>query len=121
MAEADLDVVIRQLAKSQTKSLTVAVKKRRDAFLALAAKTADKDKKARFKQLAKDAMLYGTAAARRLQTSADNAADSYARSMRNAAEALTAKKPEAAPAKKPEAKKPESPKKTVKAKKKKAA
>lgn len=73
MAEADLDVVIRQLAKSQTKSLTVAVKKRRDAFLALAAKTADKDKKARFKQLAKDAMLYGTAAARRLQTSADKA------------------------------------------------
>ncbi len=115
MAEADLDVVIRQLAKSQTKSLTEAVKKRRDAFLALAAKTADKDKKARFKQLAKDAMLYGTAAARRLQTSADNAADSYARSMRNAAEALTAKKPEAAPAKKSE-KKPEAapPKKPVK-------
>ena len=117
MAEADLDVFIRQLAKSQNKSLTAAVKKRRDHFLALAGKTADKDKKARFKQLAKDAMLYGTAAAKRLQTSADNAADSYARSMRNAAEAASVKKPEAAPVKKQEA---APPKKAVKAKKKKA-
>ena len=37
-------------------------------------------------------MLQGTAAAKRLQISADNAADSYARSMRNAAEAQPAKK-----------------------------
>ena len=38
-------------------------------------------------------MEQGTAAARRLQMSADNAADSYARSMRLAAEAVPAKKP----------------------------
>ena len=67
MAEADLDAVIRQTAKQQHKTLMAAVK-------------------ARFKQLAKDAMEFGTAAAKRLQVSADNAADSYARSMRNAAE-----------------------------------
>jgi hypothetical protein len=30
MAEADLDVVIRQIAKAQNKSLMAAVKKRRD-------------------------------------------------------------------------------------------
>lgn len=38
MAEADLDAIIRQLAKQQTKALTAAVKKRRDALLARAAK-----------------------------------------------------------------------------------
>jgi hypothetical protein len=37
-------------------------------------------------------MLQGTAAAKRLQISADNAADSYARSMRNAVETQPAKK-----------------------------
>jgi hypothetical protein len=42
-------------------------------------------------------MLQGAAAAKRLQISADNAADSYARSMRQAADALAAK--EALPAK----------------------
>jgi hypothetical protein len=40
-------------------------------------------------------MLLGTAAARRLQNSAENAADSYVRAMRNATEeaAAAAKKP----------------------------
>ncbi len=38
-------------------------------------------------------MLQGSAAAKRLQISADNAADSYARSMRQAAEAPPAQKP----------------------------
>lgn len=121
MAEADLDAVIRQLAKAQNKTLMDAVKKRRDRFLALAGKATDKDKKARFKQTAKDILLYGTAAAKRLQISADNAADSYARSIRNAAEApppkkkpepAPAKKPEAAPAKKPVSKKPAKKKET---------
>ena len=37
-------------------------------------------------------MLQGAAAAKRLQISADNAADSYARSMRNAMEAGAVKK-----------------------------
>jgi molybdopterin-guanine dinucleotide biosynthesis protein len=86
MAEADLDAVIRQTAKLQHKTLTAAVKARRARYLGLAAKAKNKEAKARFKQMAKDTMEFGTAAAKRLQVSADNAADSYARSMRNAAE-----------------------------------
>jgi hypothetical protein len=93
MAEADLDVVIRQLAKQQNKGLMTAVKRRRDRFVSLAAKAKDKETKEKFRQIAKNIMLQGAAAAKRLQISADNAADSYARSMRNAAEAEPAKKP----------------------------
>ncbi|QWG23088.1 hypothetical protein KMZ93_24590 [Bradyrhizobium sediminis] len=87
MADADLDVVIRQLAKQQYKGLMAAAKKRRDRYIGLAAKAKNGEARARFKQIAKDTMLQATTAARRLQISADNAADSYARSMRNAAEA----------------------------------
>ena len=90
MADADLDVIIRQLAKQQHKSLTAAVKARRDRILALAAKAKDAAGKQRFRQLAKHAFEEGTAAAKRLQMSADNAADSYARTMRRAADALAA-------------------------------
>lgn len=85
MAEADLDVVIRRIAKEQNKSLMDAAKKRRDHFLALAAKTKDKQARDRHKQAAKDTMLQGTAIAKRLQMSAENAADSYARAMKKAA------------------------------------
>jgi hypothetical protein len=91
MAEADLDIVIRQLAKQQNKGLMTAVKRRRDRYVSLAAKAKDKDTKEKYRQIAKNIMLQGTAA-KRLQISADNAADSYARSMRNAAEAQPAKK-----------------------------
>jgi hypothetical protein len=41
MADADLDALIRQLAKQQNKALTAAVKKRRDRTIALAAKAKD--------------------------------------------------------------------------------
>jgi hypothetical protein len=92
MAEADLDVVIRHLAKQQNKDLMAAAKSRRDRYNALAAKAKDKETREKYKQIAKNTMAQGVAAARRLQTSADNAADSYARSMRNAAEAHAAKK-----------------------------
>ena len=87
MADADLDVVIRRLAKQQHTALSSAVKARRDHFGALAAKAKTPDAKARFRQLAKDAVAHGTAAAKRLQMSADNAADSYARAMRKAMDA----------------------------------
>jgi hypothetical protein len=97
MADADLDVVIRQLAKQQNKGLMAAVKRRRHRYLGLAAKAKNKETKERYKQIAKDTMLQGAAAAKRLQISADNAADSYARSMRQAADALAAG--EALPAK----------------------
>jgi hypothetical protein len=92
MADADLDVVIRHLAKQQNKALMAATKRRRDRYIALAAKAKDKGTRDKYKQIAKNTMAQGVAAARRLQTSADNAADSYARSMRNAAEAQPAKK-----------------------------
>jgi hypothetical protein len=92
MADADLDVVIRHLAKQQKKGLLAAAKSRRDRYIGLAAKAKDRETKDRYKQIAKNTMLQGTAAARRLQISADNAADSYARSMRHAAEAPPAKK-----------------------------
>ena len=108
MAEADLDAVIRQLAKIQNKSLMAAAKKRQGLFMAKAASAKDKEAKARFKLLAQSAMLHGTAAAKRLQNSAHNAADSYARAIKNAAEEIAAmklaekvaKKPEKQPAKK---------------------
>ena len=87
MAEADLEVVIRQLAKQQNKGLMAAVKSRRNRYIGLAAKAKNKEAKERYKQIAKNIMLQGAAAAKRLQISADNAADSYARSMRHAAAA----------------------------------
>jgi 1-aminocyclopropane-1-carboxylate deaminase/D-cysteine desulfhydrase-like pyridoxal-dependent ACC family enzyme len=92
MADADLDVVIRQLAKQQNKGLMAAIKGRRDRYIGLAAKAKNKETKEKYKQIAKDTMLQGASAAKRLQMSADNAADSYARSMRQAAEASAAKK-----------------------------
>ncbi len=87
MADADLDVVIRQLARQQHKTLMDAAKKRRDRYNGLAAKARDKPNKDRFRQIARDMMAQASAAARRLQISADNAADSYARAMRQAATA----------------------------------
>lgn len=93
MAEADLDVVIRRHAKEQYKSLIGAAKRRRDHFLALAAKAKDKNSRDRLKQFAKDTMLQGAAVAKRLQVSAGNAADSYARSMKKAADQAKQDKP----------------------------
>ena len=49
------------------------------------AKAKDKPTTDRYRQIAKDTMEQASFAAKRLQISADNAADSYARSMRNAA------------------------------------
>src|ERR1700676_1194844 len=92
MADADLDIVIRQLAKQQTKGLMAAAKSRRDRYIGLAAKAKNKDTREKYRQIAKETMLQGAAAAKRLQISADNAADSYARSMRQAAEAGPARK-----------------------------
>jgi hypothetical protein len=92
MAEADLDVVIRQIAKQQNKSLMAAAKKRHDQYMARSAKAKDKEAKARFKLIAKSTMLHAAATAKRLQNSAENAADSYARAIKKAAEEMPAKK-----------------------------
>ena len=86
MAEADLDAVIRQLAKVQSKSLAVAIRKRRDQIMARAAKAKDKAARDQLRLVAKSTMELGTAAARRLQNSAEIAADAYARAIRHAAE-----------------------------------
>ena len=120
MADADLDVVIRQISKQQNKMVLAAARKRRDHFAALAAKATDPGKKERFKQLAKDALEHGTFAAKRLMTSADNAADSYARAMRLAMDAPIAKPAVAkkAPVAKAPAKKAAPAKKPAKKKKK---
>jgi len=112
MADADLDVIIRQLAKQQTKTLMTAAKARRDRALGLAARAKDAAAKQRFKQIAAAAMAQGSIAAKRLQISADNAADSYARALRKAAEAPAPSKPA------PAAKAPPATKKAKKATKK---
>ena len=115
MADADLDVIIRQLAKQQNKTLISAVKQRRDRYTAMAVKAKDADAKQRYKALAGEAMHLGTATAKRLQMSADNAADSYARSMRMAAETILVKQPPTS------VKKPATAEKAVKKTAKKAA
>jgi hypothetical protein len=80
-----------------------AAKSRRDRYAGLAAKAKNKETREKYKQVAKNTMLQGAAAAKRLQISADNAADSYARSMRQAAEAPPVKKAAKTAAKKAKA------------------
>ena len=101
MAEADLDVVIRSIAKKQIKVLTDAARKRHGRLMGMAAKAKDKDAKARHRHIAKATLLSAAAAARRLHITAENAADSYARSIKKAIEEA----PIAKPAKKETAKK----------------
>ncbi|HEY2531056.1 MAG TPA: hypothetical protein VGJ20_24510 [Xanthobacteraceae bacterium] len=93
MAEADLDVLIRSIARKNNKALMDAARKRRGKYLAMAAKAANKATKDRYRLVAKNTVLYATAAARRIQISADNAADSYIRSMKSAAEQAATQKP----------------------------
>ena len=66
MADADLDAVIRQLAKQQNKALMAAAKSRRDRYVGLAAKAKDKATKEKYRQLARETLSQGAAAARRL-------------------------------------------------------
>lgn len=108
MADTDLDAVIRKLAKQQHKILTAAVKKQRDRYAALAAKAKDADARKQVQQIAKDALEIGTATVKRLQMSADNAAYSYVRSIRQVTEAARSAK------KAPSKKKASSAKKAVK-------
>jgi hypothetical protein len=60
--------------------------------MARAAKAKDKETRDQFRLIAQSTMLLGTAAAKRLQNSAENTADSYARAIRNAAEEAAAAK-----------------------------
>jgi len=88
MAEADLDVVIRSIGKKQHETVMAAARKRHARLMGLAAKAKTKETKNRFRQTAKTTLLMATAAARRLKITAENAADSYARSMEKAAEEI---------------------------------
>jgi hypothetical protein len=106
MAEADLDVVIRQTAKAQNRSLMAALKKRRGQIMARAAKARNKEARDQLRLVAKSTMELGAAAIRRLQNSAEIAADSYTRAIRHAAE--EAAKAAAKPAKKKDAGKPKA-------------
>jgi hypothetical protein len=99
MAETDLDAVIRGIGKTQHKALMAEAKKRHARLAGLAGKAKTKEGKARFKQTAKDMMLLANAAARRLQITAENAADSYARAMKNALEEIKTAEAKAATAK----------------------
>jgi hypothetical protein len=115
MAEADLDGVIRSIAKKQHKVLMDAAKQRHGRLMGLAARAKDKAAKARYKQTAKDTLLLAGAAARRLQITAENAADSYARAIKKAAEDMKAA--EAKSVKPAKAAKPAKPAKTTAKKK----
>jgi hypothetical protein len=88
MAEADLDAVIRSIGKKQHKTLMDAARKRHARLMGLAAKAKNKQTKDRFRQTARDTLQLASAAARRLQITAENAADSYARSMKKAIEEI---------------------------------
>ncbi len=90
--EADLDILIRSIARKNNKALMDAAKKQRGRYLAMAAKATNKTTKERYRLIAGHTVLYATAAARRMQVSADNAADSYRRSMKNAIEQPPANK-----------------------------
>ena len=96
MAEADLDVVIRSIAKKQVKALTDAAKKRQGRLMGMAG---DRESRDRYRQLAKTTRELAAAAARRLEITAENTAESYARSIKKAAEELAAAKPQEKPVK----------------------
>jgi len=86
MAEADLDTIIRSIAKKQIRALAIAARQRHGRLSGMAAKAKDKDAKARYKHLARSTLLHAGAAARRLQMSAENTAEAYKRAMAKAAE-----------------------------------
>jgi hypothetical protein len=93
MAEADLDVVIRSFVRTQAKALTDAAKKRQGWLMGMAGKAKDKESRDRYRHLAKTTRELAAAAARRLQVTAENTAESYARSIKRAAEEAAVAKP----------------------------
>lgn len=92
MAEADLDVVIRSVTRKQVKALNDAARKRHGHLMGLAAKANDKTAKERYRHIARNTRLLAAIAGRRLQLAAENAADSYLRAIRKAAEEAAAMK-----------------------------
>jgi hypothetical protein len=113
MAEADLDGIIRSVAKKQIRVLVDAAKKRHGRLMGQAAKASDKDARARLKDLAKNTLALAAAAARRLEITADNAADSYMRSMKRVLEEQAAAKQASEQAAKDQATKEKAARKTA--------
>jgi hypothetical protein len=72
--------------------LVDAAKERHGRLMGQAAKAKDKDARARLKDLAKNTLALAAAAARRLEITAENAADSYLRSMKRVIEEQAAAK-----------------------------
>ena len=96
MAEADLDTVIRSVAKQQIRSLAAAARKRHGRLMGQAARAKDKEAKARLRELAGHTLELAAAAARRVEVAADNAADSYARAIKRLVEEQAVAKARAA-------------------------
>ena len=90
---AELDTLIRFIGRKQSKRLTTAARQRHDRLSGMAAKAKDKATKARYKRLAAATMEQASAAARRLQIAAENAADAYKRAMMRATEEAQSIKP----------------------------
>jgi len=90
MAEADLDVVIRSMARKQVKTLADAAKKRQGRLMGMAGKAKDKASRDRYRQLARTTRELAAAAVRRLEITAENTAESYARAIKKVAEELSA-------------------------------
>jgi hypothetical protein len=59
MAEADLDGVIRSMAKKQVKVLADAARKRHGRFMGMAAKAKDKESRERYRHLARNTLACG--------------------------------------------------------------
>src|SRR5262249_11384656 len=100
MAEADLDVVIRQTAKAQNRSLMAALKKRRGQIMARAAKAKTEEGRDQLRLVAQSTCELGTGAAEHMDKSVENAADSDDRAIRHAAEEAAKAAAAAKPAKK---------------------
>jgi hypothetical protein len=92
VAEADLDVVVRSLAKKQVKARTDAARKRHSRFMGMAGKAKDKQNKEHGRLLPEIPSRLRSAAARRPRTTAANRAYSYVRSIKKAAEEYPAAK-----------------------------
>jgi len=76
------------MAKKQVKALSDAARKRQRRLMGMAGKAKDKESRDRYRELAKTTRELAAAAARRLEITAENTAESYVRSIKKAAAEL---------------------------------
>src|SRR5262249_8171366 len=89
---ADLDGVIRSVAKKQIKMLVAAARKRHGRLMGQAAKSKAGGAKARFRDRAKSTLEFAAASGRRPEVTVGNAAESYLRWMKRVLEEQAAAK-----------------------------